>query len=1075
VKKTVSLFLLVACVISFGGNVTLRAQITGAAVAGSVSNQNGEPIAGARIFALNPSTNQSRTAVTDDKGAYRLPTLMIGAYKIKVEADQYTSVNRELILRVNEDARVDFELTPAGASEQINVVGSSAPITETTSSVLGIVIENKQITELPINGRNFLQLGGLVANVNSTPSLRSGAEGGARNGPFAISGQRDRSLTFLVDGVDNTNSVSDGLSAHVSIDAIQEFKMITSLGSAELGYHSGGMINIVTKSGSNDFHFTLFEFLRNNKLDAPNHFEDLAGRAASHFVNNQFGATVSGPILKDKTFFLGNYEGQRLRAGSPQFSNVPTVAQRNGIFFNPATGQAVQLPVDPVSAAILKKYVPVPNIQSGFGNFLSTPTLTGRNDFAIGRVDHLLTGDDVINARYYVSDSDTFYPINLEGVRFSTSRPPSFPGFGLIERTRTQNLAAAYTHSFGIRTVNDFRFGYNHHFLDQLPQNQDSPSDVGFTGVQSSKGLFIMSAPGVSTFGAIAYPVISRFGNYYFSDSLSFIYGRHALKTGGEIRLLRQFMSTFVPGEGSLAFTGAASHISPLADFILGIPGSVVQFQRPFASPWNQTVAGFFIQDDYQISRRLVLNLGLRYELDTVIDSPTHELTNFTFERGLFTPGVDTKDGLYKGDHNNFAPRLGFAWSMTGDGRTVLRGGYGIFYDTIVHTLSSNLSQNNPSSPYLKLSVAPRGPGKLGGIFNPATLIPLPAPFNAYDVNLRTPYAQHFNLTVQRELGSTMIVSVGYVGSLGTKLVDARNINQAVYIPGVDASGKPLSTADPNNINSRRPSQLLHLTPFVAGAIDYFETGSDSNYHSLQATFNKRMGRGLSLLGTYTWGKSIDNSADPFGFTGDSGTQQDSRDLRQERARSVFDIAHQFTAGCTYDLPFKRNQWVRGWQVNGIATFRTGQPFTALLGADPSLTGSAFVRPNDAPGVFINKDGQVFLNRSLPLDPATRLPAAIVPGVGQFGGLGRNTFTGPGYKNVDLSILKDTRIGERLRVQSRFELFNLFNTTNLALPERRLSEPLFGLSPRTQDVAGGVPGIGGGGPRVIQLALKLVF
>ncbi len=1074
-KKSIGRLLLISCAISIGTPASLRAQITGGALAGAVRNQNGEAIAGAKVTAVNPSTNQSRSTVTDEKGQYRLPSLAVGSYNLKIDADQYTPVTRELTLRVNEDARVDFELSPAGAAEQMNVVGGSAPITETTSSVLGIVIENKQITELPINGRNFLQLGGLVANVNSTPSLRSGAEGGARNGPFAIAGQRDRALTFLVDGVDNTNSVSDGLSAHISIDSIQEFKMITSLGSSEMGYHSGGMINIVTKSGSNDSHFTLFEFLRNNRLDSPNHFEDLAGRSASRFVNNQFGGTLSGRVIKDKTFFLANYEGQRLRSGSPQFSNVPTDLQRQGIFRNPAAGQNVQLPVDPVSAAIMSRYIPRPNIQSEFGNYLSTPTLTARNDFAVGRIDHLLSGDDLLNARYYVSDSDTLYPINPEGVRFSAARPPTFPGFGLIERTRTQNLAIAYTHNFSVRTVNDFRFGYNHHFLDQLPQNQDSPSDLGFTGVQNSKGVFLVSIPGVSAFGAIAYPVLSRFGNYYFSDALSFIHGRHALKTGGDIRLLRQFMSTFTPGEGSLGFTGAASHISPLADFILGVPGSAVQFQRPFASPWNQTVAGFFVQDDWQASRRLVLNLGLRYELHTVIESPAKQLTNFTFEQGLFTPGLDTDTSLYKGDHNNFAPRLGFAWSMTADGRTVLRGGYGVFYDTIVHTLSSNLNQNHPGSPYLKLSVAPRGPGKLAGIYAPATLIPIRAPFNAYDVNLRTPYAQHFNLTLQREFGNTMVFSAGYVGSLGTKLLDARNINQAFYIPGADSSGKPISTADPNNINSRRPTQLYHLTSYTVGAVDYIETAATSTYHSLQATFNKRMGRGVSVLGAYTWSKSIDNSADPFGFTGDSGTPQNSYDLRQERARSVFDIAHQFTAGCTYDLPFKANQWVKGWQFNGVATFRSGQPFTPLLGVDPTLTGNVFIRPNNAPGAFINKDGQVFLNRSLPLDPATGLPLAIIPAAGRFGDMGRNVFTGPGYKNVDLSILKDTRIGEKFKIQTRFEMFNLFNSTNLALPERRLTDPFFGRSARTQDVAGGVPGIGGGGPRVVQIALKIVY
>src|SRR5262249_55389209 len=363
------------------------------------------------------------------------------------------------------------------------------------------------------------------------------------------------------------------------------------------------------------------------------------------------GTTIGGPIIKDKTFFLGNYEGQRLHSGNPQFSNLPTAAQRQGIFTNPATGQTTQLPVDPVSANIMNRYLPLPNIHSEFGNYFSQAELTARHDSAMARVDHLLTGDDLLNARYYVSDSDTFLPINPEGVRFSAARPPTFPGFGLTERTRTQNIAVAYTHNFTVQTINDMRFGYNHHWLDQKPQNQDSPSELGFIGVPDSKGLFLMSIAGISQFGAVAYPVLSRFSNFYFSDSLSFIRGRHSLKTGAEVRFLNQRMSTFQPGQGQMIFTGAASHISPLADFVLGIPTTALHYQRAWAGPWSQSVWGFFVQDDYQVSKRLVLNLGMRYELDTVIDSSTNALTNFTFEHGLFTPGLDTTKDLYNGDH----------------------------------------------------------------------------------------------------------------------------------------------------------------------------------------------------------------------------------------------------------------------------------------------------------------------------------------------------------------------------------------------------------------------------------------
>ncbi len=1073
-KKGIVSLLSIVCIIGLSFPINLVAQITGGTIQGVVRNHLQESLAGAKVTAVHTGTNQSRSTLTDEEGNYRLPALAVGAYEITIEAETYQNLVQRVALRVNEDARVDAELQVVGSSEQVTVVSTSAPITEASSSVLGVVIENKQINELPLNGRNFLHLGTLVANVNSTPSLRSGAEGGARNGPFSVGGARDRSLTFLVDGVDSTESLSGSLSARISIDAIQEFKMITNLGSAEYGYHSGGTINILTKSGANDFHVSAFEFLRNQRFNSPNHFETLAGKPASPFSNHQFGGTVNGRLIKDRTFFMANYEGQRLRAGTPQFSNVPTLAERSGLFKNPTTGQNVQVPVDPVSTAIVNRYLPLPNAQSEFGNYISTPTLTARNDFGIFKVDHLLTGDDVINARYYISDSDTFNPINPEAVGGFAGKTPTVSGFGLIERARTQNLGIAHTHNFSVQTINDLRFGYNRYFLDQLPENQDSTSELGFTGVEGTKGLYVMNVQGITQIGAVPYPIFSRVGNYHLADSLSFMKGRHSLKVGGEMRFINQSQRYFAHGQASFIFSGSASRISPLADFVMGVPTSVTAFQRALNSPMKQKVAGLFFQDDYQVNRRLVLNLGLRYELSTVLNSPTNKLTNYSFARGLFTPGVSTETDLYKGDHNNFAPRIGFAWSVTGDGRTVLRGGYGIYYDTIVHATAPRLNQNNPDDgPLIAFSRAPFGPGKLAGVLDPSTLFLIGGPSQAYDENLRTPYAQHFNLTLQRELSKTMVLSLGYVGSKGTKVVDVRNINQAIYLPGTDANGQPLSTAA--NVASRRPSQLFHLTPTPVNSINQLETGASSIYHAFQATFNKRMGRGLSVLGAYTWSKSIDNASDPFGFGGDSGVPQNSHDLRQERGRSIFDIGQQFTVGYTYEFPFIGNQWVQGWQINGIVTAKTGQPFTPLLGIDTSLTGTAVNRPNYAPNAFIVKDGQISLNRSLPLDPATGLPAAIIPKTGEFGNLGRNTFTGPGYKNVDMSVLKEIRFGEKLKIQTRLEMFNIFNTTNLALPERRVRDPFFGRSTRTPDVAGGVPGIGGGGPRALQLALRLVY
>jgi hypothetical protein len=1064
---------LAAIGLAMGSVGTSYSQITGGAIAGTIQNANGETLPGAKVTVVNKATNRTKMVETSGEGGYRLSGLSAGEYKILVESNGYAKVTRQVTLQLNEDARADFELTPVGSSETMDVLASRSAITEASNSVLGAVIENKQITQLPLNGRNFLQLGSLVANVTATASLRSAAEGGIHNGPFAVAGQRDRSLTYLVDGVDDSNTLSDALTSGVSIDAIEEFKMITSLGSAEFGFHSGAQVNIITRAGSNLFHATAFEFFRDNRLNAANYFESIVNQPPAPFLNNQFGGSVGGPLIRDKVFFFASYEGQRLHVGSPQFADVPTQNQRNGIFINPATGQPIQLPVDPVSARILA-LVPVPNASTRFGNFISSPQIQSRNDYGMARVDYLLSGNDVVNVRYLVSDNRTLNPI-IFNVFLPTAAPPTVPGFGTDSSVRTQNLAIAHTHNFGLRTINDLRFGYNLSNLVADTQSQVKPSALGFQGMDGVSGLFGIDVGSTTLAGNLyIYPQDERISNFHLSDSLSVIRGRHSLKIGGEARWLRDGYNVAQYGGGFILFTGLASRISPLADMVMGIPSFALKFNRSFGAPIRASNYGFYVQDDFQVNKRLVLNLGLRYELNTVLSSPTHKLTNYSPALGLYTPGLDSSAGLYQPDHRDFAPRIGFAWSPTRDGRTVVRGGYGLYYDAIDYFTAPSMNLSYPAAPISSISFAPPAPGTLAGVFSPQALVPFPAIGTpAFDQHIRTPYAQHFNLNIQRELGRDIVLSVGYVGSAGSRLLAVRDINQAIYIPGIDAQGNPLSTQA--NVIFRRPTQLSGSPKGLIGAIDMVQTVASSHYNSFEATFSKRFGRGLSILSSYTWSKSIDDATDPLGFTGDSGGPQDSTNPGAERGLSIFDMRHRFTAGVTYTLPFHSNRWIEGWQVNTIISLQSGQPFTPVLGFDPSFTGSENVRPNDVPGAIVVTNGQLSFNPSLPVDPVTRIPLALIPAPGHFGTMGRDTFTGPGYHNVDISGQKEFRLNEKFRMQARLEVFNIFNTANLGLPDRRMTDPLFGISTKTQDVAGGSPGIGGGGPRVMQLAVKFVF
>ncbi|MGH9825331.1 MAG: carboxypeptidase regulatory-like domain-containing protein, partial [Blastocatellia bacterium] len=559
-------------------------QVTGGTVSGTVRNQAGEAVAGAKITAVHTSTNQTKLAQSDADGVYNLPGLSVGNYTVTIEADGYVKAARNINLRLNEEAKLDVEIAAAGSSETISVVASNAPITESSSSILGAVIENKQITELPLNGRNFLQLGALVANVTATASLRAAAEGGIHNGPFSISGQRDRSITFLVDGLDNSNTLSDALTSNVSIDAIDEFKMITNLGSAEFGFHSGGQVNIITRSGSNEFHASAFEFFRDNHLNAQNYLESIAHQPASPFLNNQFGGTFGGPLVKDKAFFFLSYEGQRLNVGSPQFATVPTQDQRNGIFVNPVSGATVHLPVDPVSARILT-LVPLPNTSSVFGNYLASPEIESRNDFGMGRVDYLLSGNDVLNLRYFASDTLTLNPI-IYNVFSTSATPANTAGFGTNTSVRTHNVAAAYTHNFTLQAINDFRFGYNRSDSHFDTQDKTKPSDLGFNGLDGVTGLFGIDLASSTLAGNLyTYPQNELISNFHLSDSLSFIRGRHSIKVGGEVRWLRDGFDVGQDGSGFVLFTGLASRISALADLVMGIPSFALKFNRTFGAP----------------------------------------------------------------------------------------------------------------------------------------------------------------------------------------------------------------------------------------------------------------------------------------------------------------------------------------------------------------------------------------------------------------------------------------------------------------------------------------------------------
>jgi len=1053
-----------------------------ATINGFVLDKSGSPIKGATVIAKSIETNLTRTIQTDSAGFFLAPLLPVGPYQVRVEADGYAPSEKKLTLRVNQEARLEFSLVKEGEPpEELSdilppVVTPDTPLLESETSSHGAVIDNKQITDLPLNGRKFVQLGALVPNVQAVAAL-GGAEGGTLNGPFTVAGQRDRSSNFLIDGIDNNNVIGNGIASLVSIDAIREFKIISSLPPAEFGRSAGAIVDIISQSGSNEVHGTLFEFFRNDALDATNFFERATGIPRSKFRNNQFGGAVGGPIIKDKTFYFASYEGHRLRVGSPVASNVLTEAERRGIFINPFTGTGVSLPVDPVASRILD-LVPLPNAKTEFGNFISTPTIRRSDDLALLKIDHMLGGNDTVSLRGLLQQDLTETPILLIGLNLGAVVPPAnIPGFGMIAKTNAYNFAANHLRIFTPSSLNEFRFGYNRFRQGYFGQDGHRPSDFGFINSENRAALPQMVIPGMTNLGNLSVlPLTSDPEVAQFTDNFVFSSGRHAFKTGAEVRRMHTDIDSSAVSNGLIVFSGEHTQLSPAADFITGQPALAIRAGGSRSAVLHSTSYNFYFQDDYRLRPNLTLNLGLRYELNTVLDDPHTSLTNFSVRNGFFSSTANRR--IYNGDHNNFAPRFGLAWKPTGAKRLVLRSGYGIYYDLMLQAFALGLAQSRSAEPSGLNFGGPQGfnPGELARAFDPLLLRADIVSPSAYDENLRTAYAQHFNFNVQYEVTKDLLLSAAYVGTRGTKLLRVRDINQPVFIPGLGPDGQPLST--PRNTLLRRPTQLLGLRfpPALAiGQIIEIESAASSNYHSLNLSATKRAGQGLSLLASYTYSKSIDDATDPAGYVGNSGLPQDSNNTAAERGLSIFDTRHRFTLSYSYELPFKGNRLVRGWQLNSILTLQVGQPFTVTLGFDRSLTGALGDRPNFVPGAFINEGGKLKINRELPLDPATGFPIGLIPDPGKFGALGRNSFIGPPLANFDLSLLKNIQLDERAKLQFRAEVFNLLNTTNFAQPNNVLISPSFGRSFTTQDVAGGVPRIGSGGQRVIQFALKYIF
>jgi hypothetical protein len=992
----------------------VEAQTHRGLIRGRVTDSAGLAVEGAQVSVVNQATNEQRRGASDPGGGFALAELPPGDYRLVVEAAGHKMHVENLTLGVNQERRADVRLQLGALTDRVEVVAPRAGPRRDTG--MGTVIDTARIMGLPLDGRNVLELTLLAPG--AAPSPQGSASSVRGDFAFTVNGAREDFNGFLLDGVDNVDPKLNTVSVRPPVDAIQEFEVLTSTPDASFGRQGGAHVNVITRSGTNDVRGTGWAFFRDKALDARNYFAP-ASEEAPEYQRNQFGASLGGPVVRDRTFLFADYEGTRIDEGITRIATVPTGEQRAlGAF----------LPAHPVGRAILDLY-PQPNRPGQTGNFIASPIQRDRTDHVDVRLDHSVGESVDMMARYSLADRGLYEPFS--GTGFS-----ALPGFGSDIERRAQNAVLSATQILSSTLVNETRVGFNRVSSSVFPEAGVGNRDVGlpepWTNTRDG-GLSFITVSGFSPLGAeYNNPQASTTNAVHIADTATWTRGRHLVRFGGEARLVRQVAFRDVQARGGIAFTGLLTG-APLTDLLFGVPTFTTIAQLDNPQNVRTESYGAFVQDSVDLRHDLTLSAGVRYELASPPVDAGDRATLYNPETGQLQ-AVGTGDlprAGYEADTNNWAPRLGLSWAP-GRGGTVLRGGYGIHYNQSALAPSEGLYFN---APYFQLRAFL--PSAAAPIFVhdpfPAQATFFPQSGTAFQRDLRTPYLHQFNVTLQRQLGSSRLVEVAYVGSRGRNLVAGRDLNQ------------PAASPQPQNL---RPNPLF-------GDITYIESRARSRYDSLQARYEQHLVRGLSVLAAYTLGKSEDDASAFFPSGGDPNFPQDSNNLAAEWGRSNFDVRHRASISLAQSLPWDM-------QVTSVITLQSGRPFTVALlpENDNSNTGRS------ALGFGANDRPDVSGDPSLDGADAARwfnTAAFALPAFGTFGNAGRNSLEGPGYANVNVALLKDVRVRSGTRLQLRAEAFNVFNRANFDLPDNYLGSPTFGQVLSAQ------------APRRLQLGARLLF
>jgi hypothetical protein len=1089
---------------------TALAQTFRGSIQGTITDSTGAAVAGAQVKVLSPATGLSRTVTANDRGEYVASELPLGTYSVTVEKQGFrTTTLTQIPVSVGSPTRADAKLG-AGTVQEVVEVNAEVPLVETSSNTTGGTIEANEAAELPVNGRDFTKLLELVPGSSSDPV--GSTESAGSYGLFSLDGNRGRSNNYLLDGTDmndgyrNLPSINQAgvwgcPSTILPVDALAEIP-VTGSPAAEFGRSSGATVNIVTKSGSNGIHGSAFEYFRDGAMNARNFFNTVA-QPKNSFTNHQFGGSADGPIVRDKSFWLVSYEGQRENGGLPQLGTVPTLADINAY----EAGGGV---INPVIQSLLNSK-PWGVLPATGGDETFTTPFSNNSDNLIVKADqhlHLFSAGDLLTGRYFYSRGMQSFPL---GMLYTGS---SAPGYNTSTPTHVNLVSLSYTSVPRSNLIFELRGGYNRFLQQFIPQDTGLNPNTAF-GLNTlppdystrDLGLPTIDVGAYSPIGATASDSRGRVDtNYQLFGNVSLTKGGHSYKAGVEWR--RTFINSFINSghRGKLVFNSLDDFLSGTIDGGSSADGDGTRYSY-------QNGSGAYLLDSWRLNPRITLNYGLRWDYFGVIGAENNAFSIFDVKTGgLETVGATGGPAsLYPKDWASFAPRVSLADDLKGDGKLVIRSGIGVYYDGPSQDFfvgnqayNTNAGEAGPAfngigfaSPVV--STITKGTPIFGG-YTPSSVFTV-------DQKLVTPRYVSYNLNIESQVTKKIAVQIGYVGSQGRHLFHFRDLNQFNNVAGsVDSCGNGQSISYGEQcFPSYSVGSYLDIPLYY---INQIETSALSNYNSAQGTLKVQNWRGMTSTLNYTWSHSIDDASDGLDFVPNASQPDNSFNPRGDRASSNFDVRQRLQWYWTYNLPkFQQARWIAdGWALDGMFNFATGQPYTVsyLFEGDYNGSGEYFGRPDIIGNPHAGAQGTNLLNMAAFAAPCTvdTNPASATYGNcinGHPGSEGRNAFNAPNYANFDFSLTKTSHLTETATMEFRCDFFNIFNHPNLSNPllpgfgidafgnthtagDRLVagSDPIangaqYLTTTATPDVGSGNPYLGGGGPRSAQLAVHFKF